>query len=200
MTSRNDDDDRLLDHQYDGIQEYDNPMPRWWVWIFWATIVWGVLYFANVPGIGSGRGWIANYQAEVDAAARLAAETRGADTGPSAAALAALAGDPAVVEQGRAVFATQCAACHLADGGGLIGPNLADGYWIHGNQPLDVHRTIAGGVLDKGMPAWSEVLSADEVNAATAFVVSLAGSRPAQPKGPEGVNADSARAASPSTR
>ncbi len=178
------DDDRLLDHSYDGIQEYDNPMPRWWLYIFWGTIVWGVLFWLNVPGIGVGKGRIADYDASVAAAAAdMPAEP---SAGPDAAALLAASQDPTAVAAGRTVFGAYCSACHGPDGGGVIGPNLTDAYWIHGGSPEAVYHTVNVGVLEKGMPAWGPTLKPDEVNAVVAYVISLQGTTPAAPKAPEG--------------
>jgi cytochrome c oxidase cbb3-type subunit 3 len=177
--------DRLLDHSYDGIQEYDNPMPRWWVITFWATIVFAIVYLLNIPGIGNGNGRVADYEADVARAraARLAAEPAG---GPTPAALAAIAADPSAVASGKQVFTTYCAACHRADGGGQIGPNLTDDSWIHGGTLVEIRTTIHDGVLAKGMPEWGKVLKPDQVDAATAYVKSLGGTHPANPKPPEG--------------
>lgn len=176
--------DRLLDHNYDGIQEYDNPMPRWWVIIFWATIVFSILYWLNVPGIGRGPGRIAAY--ESDMARARAVQAAQPSAGPSAEQLAALMQDAGAVSNGKQVFTQNCAACHRADGGGLIGPNLADDAWIHGGALPDVYKTISDGVLAKGMPAWGKVLRPEQVNAVTAYVATLRGTNPANPKPPEG--------------
>lgn len=178
------DQDRLLDHNYDGIQEYDNPMPRWWVIIFWATIIFSILYWLNVPGIGRGPGRIAAYEADMAHARALQAAQPPA--GPTAEQLAALVNDAGIVATGKQVFAQNCAACHRADGGGLIGPNLTDDAWIHGGALPAVHKTIAEGVLAKGMPAWGKVLRPEQVNAVTAYVATLRGSNPPNPKPPEG--------------
>lgn len=178
--------DRLLDHSYDGIQEYDNPMPRWWVITFWATIIFSVLYLLNVPGIGNGAGRIADYDADVAKANALRAQLEPAG-GPSADMLAGLEGSPAAIADGRQAFAMYCAACHRADGGGQIGPNLTDDAWIHGGTLMDIHASINDGVLAKGMPAWGKVLKPEQVNALTVYVKSLAGTNPPNPKAPEGV-------------
>ena len=176
--------DRLLDHEYDGIQEYDNPMPRWWVNLFWATIIFSIIYALNfIQGWGSGPGRLAQY-------ARDMAEFRAQHPQPSGEVdgtqLAALLKDPQAIAEGKTVFAANCAACHAADGGGIIGPNLTDAYWLHGSQPTQILRTVSDGVLAKGMPAWGKLLKPQQVTAVTAYVASLQGTTPAKPKAPEG--------------
>jgi cytochrome c oxidase cbb3-type subunit 3 len=178
------DEDRLLEHDYDGIQEYDNPMPRWWLYIFWGSIVWAALFWFNVPGIGVGKGRIADYNASIAAAA--AEFPQPADTRPDAAALVAMSTDPAALTAGKTVFSAYCVACHAADGGGIIGPNLTDNFWIHGGSPEQIYTTVHDGVLAKGMPAWGQSLQPDEVAAVAAYVISLQGTTPASPKAPEG--------------
>ncbi len=175
-------DSNLIEHNYDGIQEYDNPLPRWWVYLFYATIVFAVLYLLNVPGIGVGKGRIANYEADV--AAWRAAHPQGAAASPEQ--LAALAADPAAIAAGKQVFTTNCASCHRADAGGMIGPNLTDEFWIHGGTLAEINKTITDGVLAKGMPNWGKLLKPDQVNAVTVYVASLKGTNPANPKAPEG--------------
>ena len=178
--------DRLLDHSYDGIQEYDNPMPRWWVITFWATIIFSVLYALNVPGIGNGEGRIADYNADMAKAAVRRAQLEPAG-GPGAEALAALASSANALSDGKQAFTTYCAACHRADAGGQIGPNLTDDAWIHGSSLVEIRATINDGVLAKGMPEWGKVLKPDQVNALAVYVKSLAGSNPPNPKPPEGI-------------
>lgn len=177
------DDSNLIEHNYDGIQEFDNPLPRWWVYLFYATIVFAVLYLLNVPGIGVGKGRIADYEADV---AAFKAAHKQEDTGATPEQLAALAADPSVVGEGKALFATNCVSCHRADGGGLIGPNLTDDAWIHGGTLPEIHKTITEGVLAKGMTNWGKILKPAQVNALTAYVASLHGTNPANPKAPEG--------------
>jgi cytochrome c oxidase cbb3-type subunit 3 len=176
--------DKLLEHEYDGIREYDNPMPRWWLWIFYATIVFVPLYYVLPHPFGEGDGNVAEYEASV-AAARAAMPEQAAPT-VTDEQLLALRGDRAVLAAGKTVYETNCAACHRADGGGLIGPNLTDDAWIHGGLPTQVHHTISVGVLAKGMPPWERILKPEQVNAVTAYVLSLAGTNPPNPKAPEG--------------
>ena len=186
--------DRVLDHEYDGIKEYDNPMPRWWLATLWGTVIFSVLYLLNLPVVGKGPGRIAEYLA--DSAANAALQSAHDPIAQvTAEEILAAAADPARVAAGRAVFGTNCVACHLADGGGFIGPNLTDAFWIHGGAPLDVFRTIARGVPEKGMPTWSAVLPADQLVSVAAYVRTLQGTHPAKPKEPQGVRADSAPAA-----
>jgi cytochrome c oxidase cbb3-type subunit 3 len=184
--------DRLMDHEYDGIREYDNPLPRWWLTLFYGCIAFSVLYFVNVPGIGVGKGRIASYEAEM-AKARAQAEAL-AQQRPrlevSDASLIAASQDPGVLARGRETFSISCAPCHRVDGGGNIGPNLTDDYWLHGARPIEVHKTISGGVAEKGMPAWSTMLAPDRVFDVAAFVLTLHGTHPANPKPPQGVEVE----------
>lgn len=183
MTTPNAEQDRLLDHAYDGIQEFDNPMPRWWVWIFWATIVFSLLYWIDIGGYMRGPGRIADYNTSIAEAEKRFPKA----TGPAdAAMLAALVKDQNALATGKTVFATNCAVCHRADGGGNIGPNLTDEYWLHGGTLPEIHKTIVEGVLTKGMPNWGKMLPPDQVNAVTAYVASLYDSHPANPKAPQG--------------
>lgn len=178
------DKDRLLEHEYDGIREYDNPMPRWWVLTFWATIIFSGAYLLDIGGIGTGDGRIAQYEA--DMARWRAAHPQG--EGPvDVQALLALAADREALEDGGEIFGKNCAACHAADGGGLIGPNLTDDRWLHGGSIEAVHASIANGVLAKGMPAWGRILTAAQVDRVTAYVWSLQGTSPQKAKAPEGV-------------
>ena len=180
--------DHLLEHNYDGIQEFDNPMPRWWVYIFWATIVFSVLYWLNVPGIGSGKGRIANYEREMATAAAAEARLKAAQPSPGASGeqLTALTRDAAALALGKDVFAKNCAACHRFDGGGQIGPNLADDAWLHGGAIDEIQKVVRDGVLEKGMPPWGKVLKPDQLDAVTVYVFTLRGTNPPDPKAPQG--------------
>jgi cytochrome c oxidase cbb3-type subunit 3 len=174
--------DKLIEHSYDGIQEYDNPMPRWWVITFWATIVFAVAYALNVGGIGVGAGRIAAYEKEM-AAFRAAHPAAAA---PDPAALLAAAADAHEVSEGKAIFTKNCIACHAADGGGIIGPNLTDDYWIHGGKIEEIGATVVAGVPAKGMPTWGKILKPKEVEQVVAYVWTLRGTTPAKAKAPEG--------------
>jgi len=176
--------DRLLEHEYDGIQEYDNPMPRWWLWIFYASIAFSVAYYFLPAPFGEGEGVIAEYEREMASASVATPPPTG--TALSNEELLALAAAGSAVEEGKVVYDANCAACHRADGGGLIGPNLADSYYIHGGSPMEIHQVIAEGVLAKGMPAWDRILSPDQLNKVTVYVLSMHGTNPPDAKAPEG--------------
>lgn len=175
--------DKLLDHTYDGIQEYDNPMPRWWLLTFAGTIIFSVIYLFNVGPIGNGKGRIADYEAEQKAYATAHPQTGGS---ASPEQLLAMVKDHESLEEGKETFAAYCASCHGPDGGGLIGPNLADAYWLHGGSITEIHTTIAKGVLAKGMPPWEKSLKPEQLNQVVAYVSSLQGTTPTNPKAPQG--------------
>ncbi len=175
----------LLDHSYDGIQEFDNPMPRWWVWIFWGTFWFSLAYLFHYT-VGNGVGVNATHEAEVLEAK--AEQAKNALTQQvSEEALAQTLADAGSVSAGRAVFIGKCAACHAEGGQGLSGPNLTDAAWVHGKGTLlDIYGVVAEGVAAKGMPAWAKQLSPAELRQVVAFVGSIRGSNvPGKP--PEGI-------------
>lgn len=181
------DKERLLEHEYDGIKEYDNPTPRWWTWIFWVSVVFSIVYVVDPRQTFAGPGREEEYKAQLQAAeARWPKPAGGID----AAALAALAADPNAIALGKTTFGSYCASCHRADGGGLIGPNLTDDYWLHGGKLTDIHKTITEGVLAKGMPPWQKLLKPEQINAVTAYVASLHDSHPKDAKAPEGTKVE----------
>lgn len=178
--------DRILDHDYDGIQEFDNPMPRWWLNVLYVTILFCVLYVLNfIPGVGSGPGRIARYEAEM-ARAQDIREAEAKAHPVTAEGIVALSHDAAALARGRDRFKATCSPCHREDGGGNIGPNLTDDYWLHGGDPARIATTVAQGVPAKGMPAWGNVLKPDDLTAVTAYVLTLRGTHPATPKAPQG--------------
>jgi cytochrome c oxidase cbb3-type subunit 3 len=176
--------DKLLNHTYDGIQEYDNPMPRWWLLTFAATIVFSVIYLFNIGPVGSGKGRIADYEADMAAYAKAHPAPTGGDM--SSDHLLALVKDEEAMEEGKETYVAYCASCHAPDGGGLIGPNLADAYWLHGGTMADIYQTVTIGVLEKGMPPWGKTLKPEQLSAVVAYVSTLQGTTPANPKAPQG--------------
>jgi len=164
-------------HEWDGLKEYNNPMPRWWLGLFYITIVFALGYLLLYPGLGNFKGllgWTQEgaYQAEVEAVER--------DVAPLFARYAAmpipeLAQDPAAMATGRRLFVSNCAVCHGADGRGSRGfPNLADNRWQWGGAPEQIEQTITHGRMAM-MMAWGSALGEDGVKAVAAYVRSLGG-------------------------
>ena len=164
--------DRLLEHSYDGIQEYDNPLPRWWVMLFWVTIVFTPIYVVYYH-FGPGRLPDQRYEVAMEEYADLLAERAAAMGEVDEETLLRFVDTASMVTTGQELFVTNCSQCHGPEGGGLIGPNLTDDAWIHGGMLTDVYRTIREGVPDKGMLAWEGQMRPDELLAVTAYVGSI---------------------------
>jgi cytochrome c oxidase cbb3-type subunit III len=176
---------QVLDHEYDGIKEYDNPLPRWWVLLFWLSAWFSLAYFLYYHVLDKGESVAAGYEHE-QIAAREQRLLQSAREKPSESSLTALASDPALVADAKLLFGERCAQCHGSEGQGLIGPNLSDGHWIHGQgQLMQIYGVISDGVPAKGMPAWQAQLSPVELRKVTAFVASLRGKN-LPGKAPEG--------------
>jgi cytochrome c oxidase cbb3-type subunit 3 len=172
-------------HEYDGIRELDNPAPFWWNLLFIATIVFSAFY-VNHYMVGDGPGLREELEAELT---KLRHEelARSAGSGPDSGRLVAMVKEPDSLSKGKAVFASKCASCHGQDGGGQIGPNLTDAYWLHGDgKPMAIYAVIKDGVSEKGMPPWGALLQPAELMQVTAYVRSLRGTKPATPKAPQG--------------
>lgn len=190
--------DELLSHEYDGIREFDNALPRWWLYGFYFTIVFGIVYAINYHALATplwGKpGQIAEYQAEVDEAARLAANRPKA--GGASTALVALTDDDSL-RKGREIYegANLCHACHRKDLGGMVGPNLTDGLWIHGCSPADLVKNVASGFPPQGMLPYGSGtrLSDEQLLQVVSYILSKQGSNPASPRA---VNPDREKACS----
>ncbi len=178
--------DIMLDHDYDGIKELDNKLPPWWVWGFYLTIAWGIGYLAYYHLATSNARQVDEFKADMAEkseikAAYLAANAMSVDENS-----VVLLTDEAALSAGKNIFADNCASCHAADGGGLVGPNFTDEYWIHGGGIADVFSVVKYGVLDKGMISWQELLNPVQMQQVASYVLSLKGSSPAAPKEPQG--------------
>ena len=172
-------------HNYDGIKEYDNPMPGWWKWLFVATIVWSFIYVGAIA-----TGYIPSYEEQLDnSMAEIESRRQAAQkAAPSVDAelLQKKASNEEVVSQGESVYMTNCANCHGQKGEGGIGANLTDENWIHGGSIKDVYDTVQNGVSDAGMPAWGGMLSQEDLVAVTAYVESIRGTDVSGGKKPQG--------------
>ena len=180
--------DELLDHNIDGIAEYDNPLPGWLQAILYGAIIFSVLYmgyYALSFGPSSMR---SEYRREAVAArAELQAYfDENPLVPPGASQLLAGAVKPDVIQLGKERFARTCASCHGEAAQGLIGPNLTDDTWLHSGKVIQIFNTIAKGVPAKGMPPWGRAIAPDELAALVSYIRSAQGSKPADPKAPEG--------------
>lgn len=175
----------ILEHEYDGIVEYDNPMPSWWKNMFWGTFVFSLGYLFWYHLGGNGVSVLAAYEADVaEASARAAEAALGQEV--SEESLEQLMADASSMEDAAAKFAASCAACHAEKGQGLIGPNLTDDRWLHGSGSLmDIYEVIAKGVPEKGMPPWERQLAPEDLKKVTAFVGTMRGTN-VPGKAPEG--------------
>lgn len=176
--------DRLFDHSYDGIQEYDNPLPGWWTWLFVLSIIFSVLYFMYYH-IGIGPTVEDRYETQM---ARQVSN--------QLAQLGDLQADDATImtfvhrqdwmNAMGGIFRGQCAQCHAADGGGNVGPNLTDDMWKNVRAPRDIYRVISQGIPGTSMPAFGDRFREPQLILLASYVASLRGTTPAQPKPPEG--------------
>lgn len=178
-------DDILLDHDYDGIKELDNALPPWWKYGFYITIGVALIYLLNFHVFGIGLNPTQEYNAEMENA-RIKKEVYEANNKdridenkvPMAAADGILAG--------KNLFEANCIACHLKDGGGTVGPNLTDDYWLHKGSLNDIYNTIKVGYPDKGMQSWSGQFTPKEISYLASYIKTLQGTKPAAPKAQQG--------------
>ncbi|MCP4547488.1 MAG: c-type cytochrome [bacterium] len=164
--------DSLREHTFDGIREYDNRLPNWWLAIMYGSIVFALLY------------WIVFHTLEIRptpreafdrrmAAAQEAELARMAESGLSDELLLMMSETPTTVAEGRNLYDRHCVACHKDRGQGLVGPNLTDDMWLHGCAPMDLHAIVADGVATKGMPAWMNQLGPSRVSTVVSYVLTL---------------------------
>jgi cytochrome c oxidase cbb3-type subunit 3 len=176
----------LADHEYDGIQELDNDLPPWWKWLFYITIVFGVVYLIKL--------WVFNSE-DLDQNKEFEKEMAQVASLPSQQAQAAsfevkVLTDDASITSGKDIYDKNCAVCHTPDGGGLVGPNFTDDYWIHGNTIDKMFEIVTNGVLEKGMTPFKDQLSPTKRLEVLSYIITLHGTTPANPKAPEGEKMD----------
>jgi cytochrome c oxidase cbb3-type subunit 3 len=175
----------LLDHDYDGIQELDNDLPPWWKYGFVLTVIVAFIYVGYYHAAG-GPSQVEEYHAAVakgeeEKAAYLAKSANNVDE--NTVTVITDAGELAGAEN---IFQTACAACHAKDGGGTVGPNLTDDYWLHGGSIKDIFKTVKYGWPDKGMKSWKDDYSPKQIAAITSYVKSLKGKPTLAPKAAQG--------------
>ncbi|MCD0466469.1 cbb3-type cytochrome c oxidase N-terminal domain-containing protein [Flavobacterium sp. ENC] len=178
--------DLLMDHDYDGIKELDNNLPPWWVYLFYICIVFGVVYVARYEIFGGDdqemelKKEMAQAKMDVEEYLKTAPDLMDEKT-------VVLLTDAPSLDAGKEIFTTNCAACHRADAGGQIGPNLTDDRWILGGGIKNLFHTITNGGRDgKGMISWKGTLKPKEIQKVASYILSLQGSNPKDPKEPQG--------------
>lgn len=176
----------LIEHDYDGIQELDNPTPAWFMWLFYSTIAFAVCYLLVYHVFGIGQLQYDEYKTEVALADSAKKEFLSKAANRVDENTVKLTNEPAVLASGQAIFNKTCVACHGDHAQGNVGPNLTDDYWLHGSKINDLFKTIKYGVAAKGMPTWEKQLSPKQIADVANYVKSLHGSNPANPKAPQG--------------
>lgn len=177
--------DVMLDHDYDGIRELDNALPPWWKYGFYFTVIVAVIYIFNFHVFGTGKNPEQEYAAEM-AEGKRQEEAYKARTKDLVDENNITLADADGIAAGKVLYNASCVACHAADGGGGIGPNLADNYWLHGGSMNDIYKTIKIGYPEKGMQSWQAMYSPVQMRNIASFVKSLQGTKPANPKAPQG--------------
>lgn len=175
----------MTDHEYDGIRELDNALPPWWKYGFYFTIVWSVVYLAYYH-ISNGPSSTQEYKSQMDEGARQIADYRARAKNLVDETNVVLLTDAGDIDAGKAVFTQYCVVCHGPDGGGVVGPNLTDKFWIHGGDIKDMFKTIKYGVQGKGMKSWQQELSPVMMAQVASYIRTLQGTTPVAPKSPEG--------------
>jgi cytochrome c oxidase cbb3-type subunit 3 len=195
--------DLIIDHEYDGISELDNPVPIWFNALFYSTMTFAVVYILIYHVFGWGMNQHQEYVQEMEKAEIAKQEylAQAANLIDESSVLF----DETKVAAGSAVFQANCVACHGGAGEGGIGPNLTDKFWLHGGEIKDIFKTVKYGVPDKGMVPWEQTLTPGQIAEVSSYIVSLRDTKPANPKEPQGTEvayqaADAKAAATDSTK
>jgi cytochrome c oxidase cbb3-type subunit 3 len=174
--------DVMLDHNYDGIRELDNVLPPWWVYLFYGTIIFGAIYLVRYQ-IMDGNNQVQEFQTEMQEAKVAVEEYLKTAPDMMSKEKVTLLTDATSLAAGKAIYTANCVACHRPDGGGQIGPNLTDNYWILGGGIKNVFNTVMEGGRDgKGMVAWKASIKPSDIQKVASYVLSLQGTNPKDAK------------------
>lgn len=179
--------DILFDHEYDGIRELDNRLPPWWLWLFYFTILFSVVYWFAFHVTDIGPSSKEEYDRSMEKAkAEVAAYVARQADAVNEDNVVALT-DETDLSLGKSIFTANCVACHGNAGeGNTIGPNLTDEYWLHGGGIKNIFKTIKNGVVEKGMQSWKETLRASDMQRVSSYILTLQGTNPPNAKAPQG--------------
>ena len=178
--------DLLTDHAYDGIQEYDNPLPGWWKWFFVASIAYSVLYWMFFHMGAPNRSMFDFLSADEAALAQKQYGTLG-ELEQDRATLVRFTQERDWLQYGKSIYRTNCQSCHGPDGGGLVGPNLTDVKWKNVRHIEDIMQVVNNGAANNAMPPWKQRFSdSRDIIMVSAYVASLLGTSPTAAKAPEG--------------
>ncbi|MEQ6121626.1 cbb3-type cytochrome c oxidase N-terminal domain-containing protein [Reichenbachiella sp. MALMAid0571] len=176
----------LLNHNYDGIKELDNHLPPWWKYLFYLSIVFAVAYVFIYHISGALPLQLEEYNTELLIAEKQA-EQRQLEAGNSIDENnVEFSDETGIISNGKEIYAGKCVACHATDGGGGVGPNLTDEYWIHGGSIKSIFKTIKYGVPQKGMISWQNQLTPSDIRDVASYIVTIKGAKTASPKEPQG--------------
>lgn len=170
MSNKIDEHEPIRPHTYDGIQEYDKKLPNWWLFTLYGSIVFSIAYWAWYHIYEMSPPPAAALEQQMQENAKMAARNA---TELSDRVLWDMSLDPKIVAAGKNTYLTTCAACHLPDLAGLVGPNMKDQNWIHGGKPLELLKVVVEGVPAKGMPAWGPILGQQKIAESLAYILSF---------------------------
>lgn len=191
--------DLEMEHKYDDIAELDNPTPPWFMYLFYATIVFGVIYLIGFHIIGNGKIMVTEYTEEVTIAEKAREEYMKKFANAVNEDNVKALGDPKSLANGAKIYTQNCVACHGEKAEGKVGPNLTDEFWLHGGSAKNIFHTITEGVPEKGMISWKKSLNPIQVQEVLSYIVSLNGTNPPNPKEPQGEKYDPSEASTDST-
>lgn len=182
--------DILIEHQFDGIAELDNPTPAWFMWLFYGTIAFGIVYILTYHVFDYGKMQEEEYAIEMKTAkaqqtAYLAKSANNIDENSVQESK-----EGSVISSGQAIYNSNCVACHGDKGQGVVGPNLTDAYWLHGGKINDIFKSIKYGIPEKGMISWEKTLSPKQISDVGNYILSLQGSNPPNAKAAQGVKGE----------
>jgi cytochrome c oxidase cbb3-type subunit 3 len=176
----------MLDHNYDGIRELDNDLPPWWKYGFYLTIVFSVAYLIHFHISNTGKLQIQEYEDQLTEAKLQMAEYKKKSANLVDESNATVLKDEGSLVSGKSIFMDNCAACHGRSGEGGVGPNLTDDYWLHEGGIKDIFKSIKYGWPEKGMKSWQQDLGAKQIHEVASYIKSLVGTKPGNPKEKQG--------------